>query len=208
MGPHALFAGAWPREVGTGFASAAMRLSWPQDLSRRSPDDYATVYLEYGIRPRLTMGLDLGHSVSGQGKTVVFARTPLLTSDHLVASVELGFGEINKTPVIRPGLSLGRGIENAHGYGWLSLDARAEHAWQVQQTDWKLDLTFGTALPRNLTGILQIQTGLQAGDPFFARLAPSVVFSVTKATRIELGVTYGLVGDTSMGVMVGAWHSF
>ena len=57
-------AGAWQREPGHGFASTAVRLSWPQDVthwtSRKPTQTYYTLYVEYGVTPRLTLGLDLG----------------------------------------------------------------------------------------------------------------------------------------------------
>ena len=79
-------AGAWPRKAGEGFANVAVRLGWPQDVgewtSLEPSQDYSTLYMEYGLTDRLTLGLDLGHSVSGGGKTVLFLQYPLLDRDR------------------------------------------------------------------------------------------------------------------------------
>ena len=50
-------AGAWPREQGSGFVSITSQLAWPRDMllngTAGSPEEYQTVYLEYGLTPRL-----------------------------------------------------------------------------------------------------------------------------------------------------------
>ena len=62
-------AGAWPREEGSLFVSSLARLSWPQDTttwtSYEPTGEYYTLYVEYGLTERLTVGLDLGRAISG-----------------------------------------------------------------------------------------------------------------------------------------------
>ena len=107
-------AGAWPREEGSLFASSLARLSWPQDTttwqSYEPTARYTSLYLEYGLAPRTTLGLDLGLSVSGAEKLVVFAQRPLHQPDRGPRlAYEIGFGRIAGQTVLRPGLSLGLG---------------------------------------------------------------------------------------------------
>jgi hypothetical protein len=202
-------AGAWPRAKGSGFVSVSNRLSWPQNTdhwtSSEPTDRYSTIYLEYGASDRLTLGLDLGHSVSGAGKTLIFAQLPVFARDqswHMTG--QMGFGEIERRATLRPGLALGRGLPQ----GWLSLETMAEIALENKETDYKLDLTYGRNLREDQKLIIQIQTGLPEGEEGFVRLAPSYVRPFGKRLKLEQGVTYGLRGDSSMGVKLGLWADF
>ncbi len=204
-------AGAWQRQKGSGFASSAVRLSWPQDVSTwvstQPTSNYYTTYLEYGVTDRLTLGFDLGHSVSGSGKKIVFFQLPLRNKDSgPVMSGQLGFGQISGDWVLRPGVSFGWGRPN----GWASIDSVAEIHLDRGTTDYKLDLTWGRNLARDRKLIVQIQTGDTALDMPFARLAPSLVTPLGRKKRIkmETGATLGLVGDSSMGLKLGLWLDF
>ena len=202
-------AGPWPQDKGRSFASASLRLVWPEDLRSAQPEStYLTLYFEHGVTERLTVGLDLGHSVSGQGKSMVFARSPLPAPGDWVAAAEIGLGLVEGAQVVRPGLSVGRGLRMAHGWGWVSADMQLEHRWQSGGTDLRLDLTLGTPLPRDRKLILQLQTGRQEGDPAFARLAPSMVMPLPNGLKLEAGGSVGLTGRNGLGLMVGLWHSF
>ncbi len=202
-----LHAGAWLAPEGHGFASATTRLTWPQDyalLGWMEPEGrYDTLYLEYGLTRRVTLGADLGRSISGGGKTLVFLRMPLKAEGALRLSAELGLGRIEGAQALRPGLSLGLG----HAVGWVNADLLAEIR-QGEGTDYKLDLTLGINLPRKLRAILQVQSGVQQGDPPFARVAPSVVVPLHKHLQIELGGSWGLTGDASAGLLLGIWSEF
>src|SRR6056297_663813 len=127
-------AGAWPRAQGDGFGSVSVRLGWPQDVetwsSLEPTQDYSTIYLEYGLTDKLTLGADIGHSVSGSGKTVLFLQWPLRQTDSgMQASAQLGVGLISGTRVVRPGLSVGWGLET----GWISVDLVAETYLQSER---------------------------------------------------------------------------
>lgn len=206
--PPAL-AGAWPRARGEGFASAALRLGWPQDIatmtSLQPATDYSTFYLEYGATEQLTLGFDVGHSVSGGGKTVIFAQWPLRQAETgAQVSAQLGAGVIAGRRVIRPGVAVGWGLTQ----GWLSLDGVAEAYPETGRTDIKLDITWGRNLSRDRKVILQVQTGQPDGTAPFARLAPSLVMPLRGALHMEAGATWGLTGDRSMGIKLGLWSGF
>ncbi|SFD65463.1 hypothetical protein [Roseivivax sediminis] len=202
-------AGAWPRERGTWYASGAVHLSWPRAIetwtSTEPTGRYDALYLEYGLTRKLTLGLDLGRAVSGEIKTIGFLQYPITPQDWPIkAAVQLGFGRIAGRQVVRPGLSLGRGWDG----GWLAADALVEQPTDGARFDVKLDMTYGIKLPKERKLILQMQTGQQAGDPAFARFAPSVVFPLRGPLSLELGGTWGLTGDNSMGLKIGLWAEF
>jgi hypothetical protein len=207
--PATAAASAWPQEKGSGFASAAVHLSWPQDIRTWQSTDptrrYDALYFEYGLTDRLTAGLDLGRAISGAIKSVGFLQLPLTAPDApLKAAGQLGLGVIDGAEVVRPGLSLGMGWER----GWLAADALVEQPLDGNAFDVKLDMTFGLNLPRDRKLILQLQSGQQAGDPAFLRVAPSVVIPLLGPVSAELGGIWGLVGDDSMGLKLGVWTEF
>lgn len=106
--------------------------------------------------------------------------------------------------VLRPGLSLGLGFR----HGWLSADGLAEISLGSGETDYKLDLTWGLNLWEERKLIVQFQTGQQFGDPAFVRIEPTIVQPLTKRLKTQIGGSYGLLGDTSMGLTFGLWAEF
>lgn len=205
----ALSAGAWQREPGSGFAAATVRLGWPQNLnhwtSYAPTSQYNTLYLEYGLTPRLTLGADLGHAVSGRSKSIVFLQFPLRTASHgPKIAAQLGVGVVAQERVIRPGLSMGWGRPN----GWVSVDSAVEIGLESGSTDWKVDMTWGRNMARGHKIMLQVQTGETAIDPPFIRIAPAIVRPLGKRLKIETGAAIGLYGDTSMGLTMGLWADF
>jgi hypothetical protein len=202
-------AGAWPRKQGSSFVAMGVTLGWPRDIgqwvSQAPTEVYRTLYVEHGLTGRLTLGLDLGKSVSGDDKAVVFLQMPLdLGERHGVMALNLGIGRIGGTAILRPGLALGRGTPG----GWLSADALAEIAPESGTVDYKLDLTLGRNLPRDRKLIVQMQLGAPHDDPAFARLAPSMVFPLRGALKTEIGARWGLTGDRAMGFKFGFWTEF
>jgi hypothetical protein len=201
-------AGAWPREKGTGFFTGSSRIAGP---SLGGPIAvYSASYLEYGLGRDLTLGLDLGHGVSGRSKAIMFLRYPIRMpgNGHHVA-IELGVGTIAGEPALRPGLSYGRGFSTRRGgSGWMAADGFAEYTPRSGRVDLKADLTLGFNHGTRFKSIFQVQTGLSRGDPSFVRLAPSMVMRMGRNTHIELGVTAGLVGDRELGFKLGFWRDF
>lgn len=200
-------AGAWLPPEGRGFASMTTRLTWPKDYGMqgwRVPQQrYDTLYVDYGLGRRFAVGLDLGRSISGSGKALIFLRRALKDEGPLRLAAELGLGQIEGASALRPGLSLGRG----QAWGWINADLLAEMRGS-HGTDFKLDLTLGLTLRRGAKAILQIQSGLTRDDPPFARLAPSVVVPLHRRLQAEVGASWGLTGDDSAGLLLGLWSEF
>ena len=215
-------AGAWPREAGTGFASLTR---WQ---AQDSAESYTALFLEYGVLPRLTLGLDAGRSVSGQTKAVVFARVPFGRLMGGLAAAELGWGEIAGRPVLRPGLSLGYSVARAPWQGWLAVDTLIELDMETRQMDVKADITLGLtpqrhgAPPSDWTLMLQVQTGLVAvqdslyllqtegtvPEPSFLRIVPSITYQLRDGLHLELGLYRALDGSSEQGVKLGLWSRF
>jgi len=201
------FAGAWPRGAGKGFATASTRLlaSDPAGPVYR----YSTLYLEYGLNDRLTLGLDAGRGVSGDSKVIAFLRFPIIAPRRgTYWAAELGLGQIAGETTLRPGISYGRGFSAGQRSGWIAIDTLAEFRVASKRTDLKADVTIGLNYSDRVKGILQLQTGVSSGDPSFLRLAPSVIIRTSQNSNIEFGLNAGLLGDKTLGVTFGFWRDF
>lgn len=208
--PAGAAANAWQREAGTGFASLATRMSWPMPIEDTTQGNLmGTAFVEYGLSERFSLGLDLSQSEGGDRKAVLFLQTPLLAGDgaHRVA-VELGIGEVAEELVVRPGLSYGFGFSQGAGGGWLSIDATAALSMQSDTRTYALDMTYGLSTERGMKYIFQVQSGKAGEAAAFARIAPSLVVPWGDSRNVELGVTYGVRGDTDLGVKLGLWQKF
>lgn len=215
-------AGAWPREAGKGFASLSI---WQ---GAGGTDSYTALFAEYGLLPRITLGLDAGRSVSGQTKTVAFLRAPFGQSFGWLIAAEIGLGEIAGQPVLRPGLSFGRNITARHGTGWIAVDTLLEVDLATQGVDIKTDITLGFtpgwagARPADWTLMLQLQTGLVevqdsllllrtegiAPRASFLRIAPSATYRLNDRMHLEIGFFHALQGSDEKGVKIGLWSTF
>lgn len=122
------WAGPWPRDAGGVF----MSLSAEGD---RHGNGYLGFYGEYGLTPRRTLGLELGHSGVGESSALIWLQTVLGGGggpDHWTGS--LGFGALERAgeylPVGQLGLAWGRGwdavpvLRELPDGGWLSVEAR------------------------------------------------------------------------------------
>jgi hypothetical protein len=220
--PGISLAGSWPREAGTGFAS----LSQWQGLG--TSDGYTALFLEYGLTRRLTLGIDTGRSVSGDGKAVMFLRVPVLRLLGGPVAAEIGYGEIGGQRVLRPGLSWGRSFTRPRWQGWVAVDSRVELGLDRSRLDEKTDITFGLT-PRRPDGqtadwtvMLQVQTGvvdireqlfllqtegIQPGASF-VRLVPSVTYRLREGLDLEIGYFRALDGTGAQGIKLGLWSSF
>lgn len=199
-------AGAWPRAKGSGFLASSARFGFT-DLSGPYAI-YSTSYLEYGLGRSYTLGLDVGHAISGRSKAVAFLRLPPFepAPGHLLA-LEIGMGRIAGGWALRPGLSYGHGIAGRRP-GWFSVESVLEYGLTTARRDFKTDITLGLDHGDRLKTILQLQTGVSLGDPSFIRLAPSVVYRVSRKSHIEIGATAGLRGDSEYGLKIGFWRDF
>ncbi len=198
LGTGMASAGAWPRGKGHLFVSAAHYAN--------PGGGYSALYLDYGLTPRLALGLDWGRSVSGKEKTVVFLRRSILQGNLAVAA-ELGLGVIDGREVLRPGLSVGRSVTLAGHTGWVAGDALAELG-RDGGLDLKADLTLGVALSPRITGMVQVQMGQPRHDPQFLRVVPSVLWRLQGGAQVEFGLTQDLRDGGATGLKLGLWREF
>jgi hypothetical protein len=200
-------AGAWSRSKGEGFTMTSIQVTAPS-LTKPASYYYSN-FSEFGLTESITFGADLGHSVSGESKLIVFLRHPILAlKDKHHFAAELGVGEIAGEFILRPGLFYGRGLAHHNSSGWLAIDVLFEHHVRHQKTDFKADFTYGTTFSGGIKTILQMQSGRQAGDPKFFRFAPSLAIPMGSTTHLELGGSLNLIGEPEYGLKIGIWKDF
>ena len=229
-GPAA--AGAWPRAEGEAFVSLGSTLAPEGEMlvtGTGSLRSYTSVYAEYGLTPKWTIGLDAGFGQGDGDRTtaaLVFARYPLWQTDsgHHVAA-ELGIGYIDEqvdTPNItaimdedpeqqfriRPGLSWGKGFESRWGGGWMGIESSLEWRAPTGELAFKTDLTAGLKPSDRWMGILQLQYGNYPDSDPVLRLVPSVVRKFGSRTHLQLGIMAPLVGDDTPGIKFATWITF
>lgn len=199
-------AGAWLREQGTAFVELSGQVTEPDAYGLYKFD--AGLYAEYGLAERLTLGIDAGHDMLTISKAIVFIRLPLwdATRDTLLA-VELGAGQVDDDTALRPGLSIGRGIQLWDRNGWLNADGRVV---LTGGGDMKLesDLTFGLSITDRSKIILQLQLGQPETGTGYAKFAPSFVYETKPGTQLELGLMQPLAGDDRRGLSLDLWRTF
>ena len=205
--------GAWMREEGEWFLSFGGNVALSEAAQRPVHYD-PTAYLEYGLTPGLTLGLDGYVADAGDaGSVFAFARLPLATAAlperaRLAFSLGAGAtiiptGEIE--PSARLGLSFGYGLDS----GWLAADAEVVQALGgSDRRQSKLDLTWGYRLGPDWTSILSAQVGTGLEGDFYAKVTPSIAWRMTERVQLRVGATHALTGDRGTGLLMQVWTTF
>ncbi|WP_287014428.1 hypothetical protein [Actibacterium sp.] len=196
-------AGAWLRDEGEVF------LSFSQTAAIDGDGDYASVLLEYGLRPALTLGLDAGQNEEADRQGVLFLRHRLDRAEgpnRLAA--ELGLGTSEGALTFRPGLSWGRGVATRWGQGWVSVDTLAELRESSTTPVLKADTTFGLRTAGDALLIVQLQAGDYPDATPYLRVVPSYVHRMNRRTFVEFGLSAGAVGHDPLAVKLGTWLAF
>ncbi len=211
-------AGAWLREPGHAFSSVSSTF--------RKTDGAVTIetsiYADYGVAPRLTLGVDYNQRPGLAGHFLIFARLPLGRTDGRTRiALELGAGGHHRlgqwNGMLKSTLSLGHGFSNRWGDGWLAVDAGVE--WRSGNPDpvFKLDSTLGLS-SLNLSSlnrysgrfrpILQIETAHIRGNPMIWALTPGVIIDGPFDISWLAGIEYKSSLETSVGLKLGLWRQF
>ncbi|KUJ78397.1 hypothetical protein AVO44_14705 [Ruegeria profundi] len=170
------WSGAWLREKDAAFTAASV-------TAFKDPDgsfNYKTaLYAEYGLRPKVTIGLDLEQNRDYFGHALVFARVPVADFDDWGRfAAEFGAGAhyrlFGSWAMYKLTLSYGKGFQTGLGNGWFAVDA----AWENRTHDAvfrKLDITTGLSGDRLLNPMMQIETSYTPESSLFWTVRPSVL---------------------------------
>jgi hypothetical protein len=228
--PVAAHPGAWPREEGKLFLSVAYEVTARRDALARDRMEqtegrletysYSSLYAEYGLTPRVTLGLDLGtEDLPDTRSSIIFLRIPIGAGEgpHRFAA-ELGVGnrEIpdygllrgTTEPVIRPGLSWGYGFESRFGNGWAGIDLKLENRSKTGERAYKADLTLGVDRGNGWLVFAQAQASDYPGTDPALRIVPTVVKRITPRISLESAALLGVSGDNRIGLRAALWFEF
>ena len=204
-------AGAWPRGKGKTFSASSAILTWPDGRTIDLPDIYGSTYLEYGISPRLTMGLDMGSPDATRPdrlKTVGFLRYTLTgpNKTHQFA-IDVGGGRYLGPDVFRLGISYGLGFQSFSKNSWVAVDAHALRTTTGTQTAYVLDATYGISLKRGKL-MAQVSAFHAFDNAKSLNFAPSYALDLGRKRHLEVGVIVGLRGKPDPTLKVGIWQDF
>jgi hypothetical protein len=195
-------AGPWPRAAGETFVDGGV------EIPLRDGDGYAGLYAEYGLQPRLTIGLDLGGDRADMTKALAFLRVPLgAETGPWRRALEIGAGLAEDRAALRPGISLGRGLRLWDHDAWISLDSRAV-VLANRRTGWSSDATLGLNRPGGDKVIVQLRAGRAVGGDPYLDFAPAYVLAGQSGRHLLLGVAADLRDGERIGARIGLWHRF
>ncbi|MCP9480345.1 hypothetical protein NNA36_00080 [Shimia sp. CNT1-13L.2] len=197
--------GPWMRDQGNGFASFAT-----ESPITPGSASYSSLYIEYGLRPRLTLGFDGGSDFTGSGSALLFARTPLWNGKHSRLSADLALGAEwypgLQSPVIRPGLSWGRNYLLRDKSGWMALDTT--WSWRPKDDTHrpKLEATLGLTVTARSKVMLQ-STWEHANGTHSLSLTPTHVYRFGKNSFLTSAVVLHQSPRPS-AFKFGVWYTF
>lgn len=203
-------AGAWPREEGELFLSFGGNIALFGDAVRPVHYD-PTIYLEYGLTERLTLGLDGYTADAGTaGSLFAWLRVPWrpdAAGDVWAVSAGLGTTLLHdgaQEATSRLGLHWGRGLEN----GWLALDAQGQLGVTRLSHQAKIEASWGREFTPLWTGLMQGQIGYGLSGDTYAKIGASGILHATPGLDLRLGLTRALTGDRGGGLTLEAWWRF
>jgi hypothetical protein len=205
-------AGAWLRDAGTGFTATTAALRWNPDGTVTQETGF---FAEYGLRPRLTLGVDMsGDNVSG-GSGALFAVLPVGRIDGpLRMSVDLGLGGRQAPGGIAPfgriGFAIGTGWAGAGGGGtgggWASARLSAEFA-EKTPTLVKLDAIYGRDLGPRVKAMIGLEVS-HVGDFTSGALLPALSYELKEGRALFVALEARRTAGTAYGIRAGFWNSF
>lgn len=205
------FAGAWPRGKGKVFVSNSAFMTWPKGRALKYPDIYGAAYVEYGIMPRLTLGLDLGSSNAKRLdalKAVGFLRYSI--SEHEAPhqfAIDLGIGQNLGNRVIRMGLGYGAGFKLGRTPAWIAVDYVMLAEPRNKKRTQSLDATLGLSLrAAKLIGQINAYEGSDRQQSL--SVTASYLHPIGKSRQIEIGAVLGIKNKPYPALKVGIWQEF
>lgn len=200
-------AGAWMREEGSVFLSFGANI----DETGRAE---GAIYAEYGLRPKLTLGLKIDVAMTdgrmGDGEAYVFARKPIPVGERdFKLAYEVGLGGTlgdDASGLVRVGFNYGRGIKLWDRNGWLAIDSALEWTTGDSELTGKLDSTLGLALNDRFKVMVQVFY-IHTDAENSTTIGPSLIWTPKKDAANSYHI--GLESDDGvLGVKLGVWRSF
>ncbi len=203
------FAGAWLREKGSSFTALSVTAFKEEDGIYKYK---SALYAEWGLRPKLTIGLDVEEHQDLYGHAMVFARIPVADFGQAGRfAAEFGIGAHHRQygawAMYKATLSYGKGIQTGIGGGWINVEATVEDRTHEALIH-KLDFTAGLSSGRRIDPLLQIETSYISDRPWYWRVRPSLMY------RPKTGKLTWVLGaernsnDKNIGIKFALWRNY
>lgn len=222
--PILAHSGPWPRDQGTSFLSASSERD-------SAGNNYASIYGEYGLSKRRTLGYEIGYTNVGETTVMIWLQRQLDDGEGAWRlAYSLGGGALAREDQIVPlgqlGLSAGRGFENVLGGGWFAADLKLKVAgetttviWQqglnaveesylTPETTTKGELTLGFRPWERMMLVNQLRLEQRQDLDLSTKLAISLIRDLSDHAKLELGVIEPLTGAGDPAVKLGTWFNF
>ena len=200
--PSAASAGAWARDRGALFLAVSAR---HPPASRTGTGD-ASIYAEYGLRERLTLGAEFDQS---DGARIFLRRTRNLKNGSVFAN-SVGIAEPRDLPgvaLIETGLHWGRGFTAGRMSGWISVDGRVSTTSLGLWDHAKLDLLVGLKPGGRWMHMLSVETYADMLTTEVS-LVPSVAWRVAPGKHLQLRYSLPVKGGAERRIALALWLEF
>lgn len=201
--------GAWLREHKTAFLSFGSTIRGNKYIL---PDYETKFYGEYGLRPGLTLGVDLNDIRLKSAHALLFARIPIGPRDRKSRyAFELGLGQhryqLDWAAMYKLSLAFGRGFENRWGNGWMSAEFAYEVRTGLPDPAYKLDLVAGMSSGWRVRPLLKLETLYMPDQPFSWALTPGIMFDIRESTWV-IGLEGRSAATETIGISFNIWRNF
>jgi hypothetical protein len=205
-------AGAWPREPGATFVALRADLEREPD----GPDWDGSVYLERGLRPRVTLvaqftNADDAATPSRFSSGIRFALGDLAARRRFAISLGVStppdlMGAMTATRV-EAGLHWGRGFESRWGGGWATASARLLYGRDTRRPITDL---YGLVGLRPAPGRMAMLAASRYADDggVYWKLSPSLGYELRRELWLVPSLTQELSDDRSTSVGLALWFTF
>lgn len=200
----AVQAGSWPRGKGNLFVSVTQGYSLTYD------ETYPSIYAEWGLGPRLTLGLDAGGVGSSQ-RIATFARLSRVAGPGgLVMATEFAVGTADggQTPFVQSGVLIGIGFDSFAGRAWFDSRTTVDYEITTGYSRAKLDATLGVKTWREILVMAELNAEAAWDEDPKLHIAPGIALPLARAVRIQLGASRGVMNTQEDKVKVSLWFEF
>ncbi|MBK0327603.1 hypothetical protein I5535_09860 [Rhodobacteraceae bacterium F11138] len=202
-------AGAWLRDHKTAFTAVGATVRGNRETL---PDLESKFYAEYGLMPRLTLGLDYNDTRGKSGHALLFVRLPIGPTDRRTRyGVELGLGKHRWRQdwgsMYKIALAAGRGFETRWGNGWMGLDTAYERRAGLSDPTFKLDAVVGLSSGWRVRPLIKLETAYVPGRPLGWSFTPGIMFNVKKSTWV-VALERRSTDQKTVGISLGLWRNF
>jgi len=219
-------AGPWPRDEGEIFLAFSVSADSPAVALVTGDtvlDRYASLYGEYGLGRRLTLGAQVGRGGTEREAQVFLRYTVTASEAPWQFALDGGIGLRTEAAtadrrLLRLGAAIGRGFGGLdtprwwlplrHDGGWVTLDATGLFDLDTEDVIWQAEGTLGMALSDRLRLMLQLKAEEWPQSDRAYTVTPSAAWSLTDRTTAQAGLRMGLGEDPTLGLTLSLWRSF